>query len=120
MAPIYDISLNQYCTYKMNFQITDNSGSVVDITNWSFTGSIRDSYLTPDPPIATFNIIIADYSSSLVTVGLLPEQSVPLIKKKYIYDIIATNIGPNPPEVYRILEGKVNVDLGVTELDADH
>ena len=104
----------------MAFQMTDATGSAIDITNWSFTGSIRDTYLTPDPPPATFNIVIADYTSSLVEVGLLPTQSVVLTKKKYLYDIIATNIGPNPPEVYRILEGKVNVNLGVTELDADH
>jgi hypothetical protein len=118
--PTYDITLNQYATFKMSFQITDNSGSAVDITNWSFTGSIRDSFTLPDPPITTLNIVIVDYSSSMVNVGLLPTQSALLTKKKFVYDIIATNVGVAPVEVYRILEGKVNVNLGVTELDADH
>ena len=100
--------------------MSDKTGSAINITNWSFTGSIRNTFTQPDPPITTFNLVIADYTSSMVTVGLLPTQTALCTQKKYVYDIIATNIGPNPPEVYRILEGKVLVNLGVTELDADH
>lgn len=118
-APTYDLNINQYATFNMSLQLTDSTGSAMPLTSWSFTGSIKTAVET-DPPITKFDITIVDYSQSLVNVVLYPTQSALLIKPAYVYDIIATNATYNPSEVYRILQGKVKVNLGVTDLDADN
>lgn len=68
------------------------------------------------PDIANFDIVIVDPSSASIAISLHPASSSVLVKPKYFYDIIATNILPNPPDVYRLVQGKVSVNAAVTSL----
>jgi len=110
--PIYDIAVNQNATFKMSFQLTDSASVPIDITSWSFTGSIKETAQSTTT-LATFTAS-ADVTQSIVTISLTPFQTNQLTSTAYVYDIIATNIGPTVDEVYRILQGKVKVNLGVT------
>lgn len=118
-APIYDIFVNQYASFDMTMQLNDSTGSALPIINWGFTGSIKTNVDT-DPPITKFNIIVVDITSSLINISLIPCQSALLNKPQYMYDILATNNNVNPVEVYRLVQGKVKVSLGVTDLDSDN
>jgi hypothetical protein len=104
-----NFNVNQYSTFRTTMTF---SGSGVDLVNWEFSGSIKESY--KKPAITNF-IIEKDIPNSRITVTLLPYQTGLLVKPEYLYDIIVTNIAPNPDEVYRIVEGKILVDPGVTE-----
>jgi hypothetical protein len=110
--PIYDIAVNQNATFKMSFQLTDSASVPIDITSWSFTGSIKTS-VQDTAPLLMFTAS-ADVTQSIVTISLTPFQTNQLTTTSYVYDIIATNIAPTIDEVYRILQGKVKVNLGVT------
>ena len=112
----YDICILQNTTYRLGMILTDDSGSFVDITNWSFTGSIRENQNDTLPDIANFDITIVDPASASLSIALYPASSSLLDKKKYYYDIIATNITPSPPDVYRLVQGKISVNSAVTSL----
>jgi len=110
--PIYDIAVNQNATFKMSFQLTDSASVPINIDSWSFTGSIKETAQSATT-IADFTAS-ADTASSIVTISLTPFQTNQFNSTAYVYDIIATNIAPTVDEVYRILQGKVKVNLGVT------
>lgn len=110
--PIYDIAVNQNATFKMSFQLTDSASVPISMLSWSFTGSIK---ATPQDitPLLMFTTSV-DVTQSIVTISLIPFQTNQLTTTSYVYDIIATNIAPTINEVYRILQGKVKVNLGIT------
>lgn len=109
----YNLSVVQKASYRMTLALTDESGSLVDITNWSFTGSIKE---TVQSPTAITNFLCEpNVSQSSVELTLVPEQTTLLNRKKFFYDVIATAHDKTPIEVYRIIEGIVEVDLGVTD-----
>ena|SRR5690242_12306338 len=116
LAANYDFSVEQSATFKFNLQLTDNSGSAVDITGWEFVGNIKETPNVANPPVATFTIDVLDVPSALVEVTLPASEADKLIKTRYVYDIIAKNNTVVPMEVYRLLEGKITVDLAVTGL----
>lgn len=110
----YDLNINQRATFQLSLVLTDETGSLIDITGWSFTGSIKNNY-SETASVASFTTS-ASVAQSAVIITMPPSETEKLVKRRYVYDIIATDIAPNPDEVYRIMEGKVKVDLGVTNL----
>lgn len=107
-----DIEVKQFATYKAVMSFTDADGVPVDISAWSFTGSIRETF--DSPVITDFNIEVLSLVSASIEVRLDPSQTSMFTGSKYQYDIIAGNVTPNPDEVYRLMEGKVKVRRGVT------
>lgn len=115
-APEYDISLEQSTTYKFNLTLTDGTNPL-DITGWTFIGHIKESAQATVPPVASFTITVLDLASALLEVNLSAVEAEKLVKPRYMYDIIAKNETVVPMEVYRLLQGKVSVDLAVTGLN---
>jgi len=113
--PIYDLNINQNATFKFSLQLTDASGSALDITGWDFSGSIKGQTIDPDPPLMFFTTSIVDFTQSIINVSLTPAQTTQLVNSQYVYDIIATNYSTTPDEVYRILQGKIKVNAGITD-----
>lgn len=108
-----DIYVNQNATFKMSFSLTDSaSGTPIDITSWSFSGSVAT--FSDATPITYFTMSVISPSSSSVQMELTPSQTELLTSSYYYYDVIAANAAPVPPEVYRLLQGKVKVNLGIT------
>lgn len=112
---IFDISLDQFASFNMTMQITDTGSVPVSIVSWSFSGSVKEHYNRTT--LTTFSIDILDVTQSIIRFSLHPHQTGLFTKPTYVYDIIATNVTPNPDEVYRLLEGKVIPRPGVTESD---
>lgn len=110
--PKYDIEVNQFATFKLPLSFTDATGIPLDISAWSFTGSIRPTFT--DPPLMNFTISVISLASASIMLRLDPSQTSQLENPKYLYDVIAYNVTPNPDEVYRMIEGKVKVNPGVT------
>lgn len=118
--PRFDINVNQNATFKMNFKLTDSSGDPLDITNWTFTGSIKQDHTQPDPPLLIFTSSVADQNDpelATVTLSLNAIQTELLTERVYVYDVIGVDPNGGVPLVYRVLQGRVRVDPGVTDLD---
>lgn len=117
--PTYDININQNATFKFSAQLTDVSGSPIDITSWSFSGSIKAQASDADPPVTIFSASVTDVTQSIVNFSLAPHQTALLTGPQFVYDIIAANHATTPEEVYRILQGKIKVSAGVTDVPSD-
>jgi hypothetical protein len=62
----------------------------------------------------------ADVASSVVEVKLPATETERLVNPRYVYDLIGvdyTATASGIPTVYRLLQGNVKVDFGVTDLD---
>jgi hypothetical protein len=110
----HNITVNQYSTFKETIMLTTSGSVPLTIVSWSFTGSIRSSFESPTSSNIYFTMSVDSVPSAIVTFSLPPWETARLSQKKYFYDIIATNVSPNPDEIYRLLEGKVMVNQGIT------
>ena len=113
--PVFNIEINQNATFKMSLQLTSTGSIPLDITSWSFSGSVKQNYTDADPPLVFFTASIIDVPNAVVEFSLTPYQTERLSESNYYYDFIGTNYSTTPDEVYRILEGKVKVYPGVTD-----
>lgn len=122
MADITDFEIGQGETFKILTHIfTEVSSSVpLNLTHYSFTGSLRENYTTSEIA-ANFNIQkIEPYASGSVYVTLTPTQTRELSQRMYVYDILMINHDPDLPGgipiVRRLLEGAFTVRPAVTYL----
>lgn len=111
--PTFDLAVEQGVTDSLRIGITDVSGSIVDITGWTFTGTIKDSTNISLTPVARLEVDITEPLNGIITSQLTAQEAEKLVKTKYYYDIIGTKIDGT---VVRIVQGKVVVNLGVTSL----
>lgn len=110
----YDICINQYASYKMPLQFTDQDNNAINISGWSISGSIKEKYKSTET-VASFGLETVNPTSGSINLYLTPAQTAILVKSQYVYDVIAEITGSSPPETVRLLEGNVTVDPGVTD-----
>ena len=143
----YDLTINQNATFVQRFILENENGEPQDISNWEFRGSIKQQITDPDPPPMRFICVGINsdlYSPSgpadpenptptFLEIKLAASQTEQLTQRRYVYDIIGIDTAdsvpsinhPNPNDptvdpdevVYRLLEGRVRVNLGVTDRD---
>lgn len=116
MADITDFQIGQGETFKILLHIyTETTGSVLmDITNYSFTGQLRENYTTEEIA-ATFQIDkLEPFSSGSVFVQLPSTTTIHLDQRKYVYDVLMKD-GATPPVVRRLLEGAFTIRPAVTK-----
>lgn len=120
MADITDFDIGQGETFKILTHIyTEVSSSVpLNITNYAFSGSVRENYTTEEIA-ANFNITkIAPFASGSIFISLTPAQTKQLSQRMYVYDILMINNDPDleTPTVRRLLEGSFTIRPAVTIL----
>lgn len=111
MAELTELSIGQGETFKILITIQNNSSSVpLDITDYTFSGQIRENYTTDDIA-ATFSFtkIVPNNSGSLY-IELTPTQTSEFNQRKYVYDINMTSGSISR----RILEGAFTVRPAAT------
>ena len=113
---VYDICILQNQTFDLPFILLDDDGlTPIDITGWTFTGSIKQSY-SDVTPLVFFTSSIVSVPSASILMHLPAESTWGLNSKKYVYDIISNDpSGTLGSETLRLMQGKVSVNLGVTE-----
>lgn len=115
LTNVYDITVLQNQTYELPFTLYDDDGvSPLDITNWSFTGSIKQVY-TDVNPVMYFTSSVVSVPSASIKLTLSATQTWDLTGSKYVYDVICKNPNVAPATVLRIIQGKISVKPGVTE-----
>ena len=88
MADITEFNIGQGETFKIATTIENvDTGGYLDITNYSFTGQVRENFNT-DEVAATFVITkIPPFSSGSFFVELTPAQTETFTQRKYVYDV---------------------------------
>ena len=115
MPDITDFQVGQGETFKILVQLQNrgSNNTPLDITNYAFTGQLRENYTT-DEVAATFSFEKATpYTSGSLFIQLDPASTLQLTQRKYVYDINITS-GSTTPIVRRILEGGLTVRPTVT------
>jgi hypothetical protein len=115
MADITDFQIGQGETFKILLQLKNRSDNNIpmDITNYTFTGQLRENYTT-DEIAATFTFEKAiPYTSGSLFIKLDADQTLQLTQRKYVYDVNITS-GSTGPVIRRILEGGLTVRPTVT------
>ena len=111
MAQSTNLTVGQGETFKILVSLTDQNETAIDLTNYSFTGSLRETYSAEN--------ISADFSFEKITpfdsgsfyVTLPPTSSSLLTSQDYVYDILLVS----ESVVRRIVEGKFTVRPSVTQ-----
>lgn len=115
MADITDFEVGQGETFKILLHIYTEatSSTLLDITNYTFEGQMRENYST-DEIAATFSVQkIAPYSSGSVYVLLDSTATAPLTQRTYVYDLLMKS-SASPPVTRRLLEGSFTIRPAVT------
>lgn len=115
MADITDFQVGQGETFKILVQLQNrsNNNTPLDITNYTFTGQLRENYTT-DEVAATLSFEKATpYTSGSLFIKLDSSDTLQLTQRKYVYDVNITS-GSTGPIVRRILEGGFTVRPTVT------
>lgn len=115
MPDITDFQVGQGETFKLLIQLQNrsNNNTPLNITDYSFTGQVRENYTTEEVA-ATFSFEkIQPYSSGSVYIRLTSDQTLQLTQRRYVYDINISS-GSVDPTVRRILEGGLAVRPTVT------
>lgn len=92
MAEITEFNIGQGETFKVLATVENaDTGGYLDITNYSFTGQVRENFTT-DEVAASFSITkISPQTSGSFYVELTPAQTVTFSQRKYVYDINMTS-----------------------------
>jgi hypothetical protein len=92
MAEITEFNIGQGETFKVLATVENaDTGGFLDITNYSFTGQVRENFST-DEVAASFNITkITPQTSGSFYVELTPSQTSNFTQRKYVYDIKMTS-----------------------------
>lgn len=112
---VYDICILQNQTFELPLQLyQDDNVTPIDLTGWSFTGSIRAQLGSPTT-LLFFTASVIDAASGSLQLYLSANSTWELNTTKYVYDVIGNNTNETPVETLRLMQGKVSVRLGVTE-----
>lgn len=109
----FNLCINQYASYTLNLNFTDDDGVALDISDWQVSGSIKQKYKDASS-LVEFDVTTVSLPSASINLHLTPSQTSLLTKTQYYYDVIAHVSGSDPAETIRLLEGTVTVDPGVT------
>jgi len=115
MADITDFQVGQGETFKILVQLLNRSdnNTPLDITNYAFTGQVRENYTTEEVA-ATFSFEkLLPYNSGSIYIKLDSDDTMLLTQRRYVYDVNITS-GSGEPTVRRVLEGGLAVRPTVT------
>lgn len=110
MARTTKLTVGQGETLKVLVNLQNESGSALDITSSTFSGSVRETYSDPTVNVEFTFETIAPLTSGSFYIKLTPAQTAILTAQDYVYDVLKID----DSEVRRILEGPLVVRPSVT------
>lgn len=104
----YNITIEQHADFDREFQIKQNS-IVVDITGYSFAGSIRERHMSETS--TDFTTSLSDAENGKFKLTLTDTQTGNLKPGDYVYDVVQTDDSGTKT---RLLQGIATVEAGIT------
>ena len=109
MAIIANIFIDQGTDFSITVDVTDTSGSALNMSGYSASAQIRKTYGSSTVS-STFTTSIAE-ATGQVTLSLTDTQLSALESGRYVYDLNVTSGGG---QTTRVVEGQAIVTPGVT------
>lgn len=111
MAEYIELNLDQGTDFKFEADITNNDGTVVDCTGYSFASSLRKSFYSARPT-ANLTVTILSASNGNVAFSLTAAQTANIRAGRYLFDVKQTDdLGKKT----RLFEGIITVNPQVTK-----
>ena len=110
MAQSTSLTVGQGETFKILVSVTDQTNTPINLTNYAFTGSVRETYSSEDKSADFVCEKITPQASGSLYVSLAPASSALLNAQDYVYDVLMIS----GSITRRIIEGKFIVRPSVT------
>ena len=110
MAQSTNLTVGQGETFKILVSVTDQTNTPINLTDYAFTGSIRETYSAEDKSADFGFETISPAASGSFYVTLPPTSSSLLSSQDYVYDVLLVS----GSVIRRIIEGKFTVRPSVT------
>ena len=107
-AAEYNITIEKYADYTRGFQ-AKQGGTVLDITGYTFTGSLKENYRSTEA--VNFTTTILDAVQGTYMIEITDDVTATMDPGTWVYDIVMTDASGLKT---RILEGKAFIKEGVT------
>lgn len=111
MAQYTELNLDQGTDASYDINLTEDDGSPINCTGYSFACSMRKSYFSLRPT-ANLTVTIIDAANGNVSIGLTAAQTANIKPGRYLYDVKQTD---NVGQKTRIFEGIITVNPQVTK-----
>tara|TARA_R110001606_G_scaffold207178_1_gene354867 strand:+ start:153 stop:482 length:330 start_codon:yes stop_codon:yes gene_type:complete len=108
MSAQYNITINQNTDFIRSFQVKKNN-VILDISGYTFTGRIKNSFHTTGH--TSFTTSIVDAAAGTFTIALTPVQTAALEPGTNVYDV---NMLDTANVTSRVLQGNAVAKQGVT------
>lgn len=106
-AGIYNILIEQHADYTQLLQVKDSGN--LDITNYTFAGSIRER--SQSSTSVDFTTAITDAVHGKFTISLTDTQTAAMKAGDYEYDVVMTD---DSGIKTRLIQGIATVEPGIT------
>lgn len=111
MASYLELSCDQGSNFSVNLDLTNDDGSTINVTNYTFSSSIRKSYYSANVT-ANINITVANASSGNVVLSMNSATTANIRAGRYLYDV--KMLKPDTT-VTRVIEGIITVSPQITQ-----
>jgi hypothetical protein len=109
MAAKANIIIDQGSTFTTYLALTQDDGSVLDLTGYTARGQIRRWYTSNS--YVQFNVSISEPNTGFINLALDANTTANMFAGRYVYDIQATD---SYGTISRVIEGIVTVTPEVT------
>jgi hypothetical protein len=111
-AAYQDQYLEQGTTFNTQITLDDNSGNAYNLAGFSVYSQAKKSYYSSNV-ILNFSSSVYDAANGIIQISANSATTANLPTGKMVYDVI---ISDNTGSVTRVLEGKITVSPGVTNV----
>jgi hypothetical protein len=111
MASFLELSCDQGTDFTVNLDLTNDDGSTINVTNYTFSSSIRKSYYSSNVT-ANLTVTVANAASGNVVLSMNAATTANIRAGRYLYDIKMVRADSTKS---RVVEGIITVFPQITQ-----
>jgi len=111
MSNFVELSCDQGTDFSVNIDLTNDNGSAINVTNYTFSSSIRKSYYSANTT-ANLTVTIASAANGNVALSMNAATTANIKAGRYLYDVKMKN---SANTTSRVIEGIITVFPQITQ-----
>lgn len=111
MAQFIELDLDQGTDFNMDLDLTNDNGVAINVTNYTFTSSIRKSFYSLNPT-ANLTVTVHNATNGNITLSMNSALSANIRPGRYLFDVKQVD---SQNTTSRVIEGIITVNPQVTK-----
>jgi len=111
MASYVELTIDQNTTFTSTFDLANDDGTAMDVTNYTFKSEIRKSYYSTNPT-ANLQITAIDSANGHLLIRAEATETQNVKPGRYLYDVKMTK---DNGDIIRVIEGIVTITPSVSK-----